>query len=404
MPRKKDLINYPRLIDNEGNLAKKWYVEFSFLDPVSHNKLRYRIYDGLNTGTVEERRTFATQLISYYNKFLTSGDYLREEVNYHPLRETELFRPECQMWIEASEKCRVSKCIEDYKTYIAPSVRKSTFRTYVGELEDFRDYVLEKLDNRPLRDIEREDIIPFFIELASEGGKNLCKETIKRYIGRVYSFFDWCIDYKRVDKDFRNPVYKIPNYGKIVDCAPALIEEDERLALKNAIYPRQPYLWLACELMYYCALRPGTEIRLLKVGDVDRRNRVVTVIAEHAKNKKTQNVDVPQPVIDLMEHLGVFNYDPDAYIFTKAGFPGHIPVSIHYFTKRYNMYRDQLGISKNRTFYSWKHAGAISCSDNGMNIYDLKDHLRHASIATTEEYLKRRRPKKHEAEKYIARI
>ena len=60
---------------------------------------------------------------------------------------------------------------------------------------------------------------------------------------------------------------------------------------------------------------------------------------------------------------------------------------------RFNLYREELGISKDKKFYSWKHSGALSAIENGASIYEVKDQLRHKSIMTTEEYLKKRVPK-----------
>lgn len=86
---------------------------------------------------------------------------------------------------------------------------------------------------------------------------------------------------------------------------------------------------------------------------------------------------------------------------SRLGVPGLHPLGKNTMRNRFNEYRDALGISKKKKFYSWKHTGAISRYDNGMPIYELKDHLRHSSIATTEEYLKKHVPKTDNADKYI---
>lgn len=402
--RTKQLISYPHLNDCKGDLSKRWYVEYAFRLPGDPQEHRYRMYDGLCSGDEQSRRASAQRLINYYTDYLKSGRYLLQQDSLDPVLPHETFRPEVERYNKQDRQLHVSTMMDDYLDYIRPSLRYSSYRTFRGCLLEFQRFVEQELDDMPIYNITRTHVIPFFTGLAASEGKNLCRKTIKRYIGNVQRFFEYCIDTwleSGLYPDFRNPIWKIPNNGKIVDCSPALIETNERELLKQAILPRQPYLWLACELEYYCALRPGHEIRLLRVGDVDRVHKVITVQATVAKNKRTEKVDVPSPVLELMEKLNVFQYDRNLYIFTKNGFPGEKPLAEHYLARRYSMFRDSLGIPADRHFYSWKHTGAVSAADNGMSIYDLKDHLRHKSIATTEQYLRKKRPKKSVAEQFI---
>lgn len=401
MSRTKNLISFPRFNTYGCNPTKKWYVEYAYRTPDSDQEHRHRVYTGLCDGTIEERLKRGEELVASLTHWLKSGEYLRQEGCLRALKENETNRPEGALYAKALRVSKIDYWLKEYLAYIKPGLRISSYRTYKGELLFLKEYIEGELGNPSVFTLTRKDILPFFLRLADD--KGLTRKTISKYQGRVYNLFAY-IDRNSNGQMVKNPVYDIPRLGKIVDCSCVPVDADDRARLRAAIKPRQPFLWLACELEYYCAIRPGHEIRLLKVGDIDRENKTITIRAEIAKNKQTEKVDVPTCVLNLMEELGIFNYAPDLYIFTRYGYPGTQPLGISTLRARYNQYRKELGISERKTFYSWKHAGAISAARNGMPIIDLRDHMRHKSVATTEAYLRKYVPKKGVVEKYIDEI
>ena len=79
MARTKSLICYPRLNDAKGNVSKRWYVEYAFRLPEDPEKVyRYRTYDGLCSGTAEDRYAHARDIIEERTQWLKSGAYLTE--------------------------------------------------------------------------------------------------------------------------------------------------------------------------------------------------------------------------------------------------------------------------------------------------------------------------------------
>lgn len=387
--RTKNLITFPRYNRRGGDLTKKWYVEFAFVDPKGEQQ-RYRVYQGLCKGTADERDAIGQKLIDYYTSYLKSGEYLRVEPNLNPLKEKETFRPENQRWMDARNEIRASVLVERFLKHIKPTVRKKTYQDYKCKLSMFVEYVEGNMLDMPVPSINRTAIFPFFEMLASDRG--LCRQTISKYMQIVRIFFNWCEDVG-VREYETNPVKRIPKMGKVVDCSPGVFGKDDRERLRDAIKPREPFLWLACEILYYCAIRPGTELRLLKVGDIDFHKKAICVRAELAKNKMTEQVLFPYELLQHMLSLNIQQYDKDLYLFGKYGVPSRSPMGKNTMRNRFNLYREELGISKDKKFYSWKHSGALSAIENGASIYEVKDQLRHKSIMTTEEYLKKRVPK-----------
>lgn len=388
--RTKNLISYPRYNRQNGDLTKRWYVEFSYRLPSDEDLHRYRVYTGLCSGTVEERDTIGNYLLEYYNDYLKSGAYLNQKPNLNPLKQSETHRPEQQRWMREKESIMIDALIPRYLDYVKPNIRKKTHQDYSTKLNIFRDFVNKNIAGTTVPMIQRKMIIPFFEQLATQNG--LCRRTIEKYMQAVRSFFTWCEDVG-VREDNTNPVTRVPKFGNVIDCSPGVFDLDERKRLKNAIKDKEPFLWLACEMLYYCAIRPGTEMRLMKIGDIDFATKNICVRAELAKNKTTEYVGIPNVLLQYMFDLHLNMFDKDLYVFGRYGAPSSIPMGKNTMRNRFNSYRELLKISPDKKFYSWKHSGAISAAQNGATVFELKDQLRHKSVVTTEEYLRKRQPK-----------
>lgn len=387
--RTKNLISFPRYNRRGGDLTKKWYVEFAFIAPDGEQQ-RYRVYSGLGKGNADERDAIAQQLVEYYTEYLKSGEYLKTAPNLNPLKEKETYRPENKRWSEARNELLADTLVKRFLRAVEPTLRKGTMKDYKGKMFLFVEYIKENQHNAPIPIINRSMIFPFFEYLAAE--RKLSRQTIEKYMQIVRIFFNWCEDVGIRDYD-TNPVKRIPKMGRVVDCSPEVFSKSDRERLRDAIKPKEPWLWLACEMLYYCAIRPGTEMRLMRVGDIDLKRKTICIRAELAKNKTTEVVTFPDELRDHMLSLNLDQYDKSLYLFGKYGSPAIMPMGKNTMRNRFNLYRDALNIGADKKFYSWKHTGAISAIENGASIYDVKDQLRHKSIMTTEEYLKKRIPK-----------
>jgi integrase len=241
---------------------------------------------------------------------------------------------------------------------------------------------MEYLD---LKYFDRKTVIAFVTYLADT--HKYSKVTIKKYIQVLRWYFDFEVDRKTIAE---NPVKRIPNIGRVVDDAAVPFTDKERKTLKDCIKPACPQLWLACELMFYCAIRPGTEIRLMQVGDIDIARKQIRVPATTAKNNTTEFVDIPDIMINSLNEWNLSVYPSDFYLLGKSGKPDRNHWGKNHFRFEFNKYRKLCAIPDNRKFYSWKHTGAITIIQNGAKPYDLMEHLRHKNFATTEKYIKKR--------------
>ena len=385
--RTKQLISYARLCDCGGDTTKNWYIGYSFRLPDDPQVYRYKVYTGLCTGTAEQRRRKAYRLIRKINDYLKSGEYLQHDTSYSPVSDREDYKEEAKRVHAIEAGNRVSSLMERYLRDLKPRLRPKSYLTYKSKLDCFANYVRQDLRDISLIRIERKDILPFFSMLS--GDKGITQAGIKSYIAAIHRFFDWMEDMEIRQMD-SNPVKKIPNYGRVVDQAPEPFTEDEAYKLRQAIEPADPYLWLLCELQYYCCFRPGTELRLLRVGDICAADHTITIRAEYTKQKQTVRVQIPDIVYKDIERLHILDHPADYYVFTADGTPGRDPIGYNTMRVHFNYYRDRLGISKQKTLYSWKHTGAISAYQNGANVSEIQDLLHHNWIGSTEHYIKKR--------------
>ena len=92
------------------------------------------------------------------------------------------------------------------------------------------------------------------------------------------------------------------------------IQEDDLKILVPYIKEDYPQLYLACMIEYYCFIRPGRELRLLKIGDIDIQDGLITIRQENAKNKLKQVVTMPQQLINICIEFGLDKADKNLFI------------------------------------------------------------------------------------------
>lgn len=396
MPRNQVIVKFPTLNNKGGDLNKKWYVEYYYRVPGEVEPRKRRISEGLCKGSAEERYANAKRIIETVTGWLKDPKLFTE----HPdekvkiLRDERTTSPEADRYNEYENAIKIENLTSDYLLFIKDAVAQKTYETYKSKLRYFATWIKESGNN--VLQITQQDILPFFRWLSDT--RQLTKRSIGKYKQILHSFYDWLIKRNLV---WDNPINDIPNYGRIIDCAPSVIDKPDIERLKSVIQKQDPYLWLACEIQYYCAIRPGQELRLLKVGDIHIDSLTITIRQENAKNRHKETVPITQHLADSIKKMGIMNYDKSMYVFGAYNIPSNKPVGKNTLRNRFNKFRDDLGIDKSVKFYSWKHTGAISMVNNGVSVWELQHHMRHSSITTTEEYIRQRAGQSRKAKEYI---
>lgn len=387
MGRKQTLIIYPHLNDCKGDITKAWYIEYKYRVPGEPDIIKERIYKDINVGTAEMRYEVANKIITEKRKWLDAGEHLIGKEKERVFVDELMYNNAARLY--GKMKKEIPTIRQNISAYLSMIKQQKTFVTYSNILTKLRTFTawLEKNNlNVSVNNITRQHMIQFLTYLSVE--LKLSRTTIKDYRQAISNYFDYEIDNEVI---LNNPVTRMPTLGAVVDCAAVPFTNDEKTKMKDLIKPADPQLWLACQIQYYCALRPGVELRLMKIKWIDFDKGQIRVPGTEAKNNQTEIVDVPDVLLSEMKNIYQLNrYDGDLYVFGNENKPGEIPYGKNTLRNRFNRYRDKLNISHDKVFYSWKHTGAIDLIENGLQPYFLQEHLRHKNFDTTENYLRKR--------------
>jgi len=388
MARRRKEIVWPHLNNVGKDLNKLWYVEYSLRNPITGEMERFRHHEGFKElKTIKERMVYAQKLIEDYTKrikFVEIG--FSEVVEYNDLLSY-------NGYVSFSRRKKTTPgsaqmYLSEFLEYKESEITKKTLQTYRSKLRIFDSFLEnKKLHNKPVSSISNDMIIEFLKAIYKE--KELSHKSVEKYQQILYTFFQYLIKIKQLK--IENPVLNIPRIGIIKDESSEAIPLDIRMKLKTIIEQEDPQLWMAICFIYYTAIRPGTELRLMKLNQINYSSRTIVVKNFLAKNGRTETVDIPDPLYDLIVNVWKLQkYDQNLYIFGKNNLPGNIPLGKNAMRIRFNVFRDQLNLSKYIHYYSWKHSGAQELADAGANPYELQRHLRHRDLATTESYLRKR--------------
>lgn len=241
--------------------------------------------------------------------------------------------------------------------------RKKSFQTYVSKVDMFRVWVAG-------RDVTNELMREFF------------RDLLERKHRQTYN--DYRAIFKRILKGLGELELLDGVEHVSATSTPAKYFQTSQIArLKKHLVEKDPDLWLACQFLYYCFIRPG-ELRLLKIGDIYFDENKICLRSEISKNKKQQFVTIP---VGFRESVAALAYRaPEEYVFYKSDCTK--PVPINYFITKFRVVLKQLGFGLEYKFYSWKHTGAVACVRAGASLKELQIQLRHHSLEEVDKYIR----------------
>ena len=264
------------------------------------------------------------------------------------------------------------------------SLQHRSYLAYPGRLEIFSKWLKEnKLDTISLRKLTNKNIAAFF-NWVSES-RDLDKATVEKYVVAIKSLYKYSQKIGEV-KDIPFDLVVLPIKKR--DCSPKYIPADKQYYILKDIYENDFQLFIACLLQYFCALRPGKELRLIKIRDINFEESIIHIQKLNAKTKKERYITMPDELSVYLKNYGVEKADSNLYLFGKKHKIGDKPVSVNNLRERFNVFRNKHGISKEIKFYSWKHTGGTDLIHMKLlSIIQLQNHFGHGRISSTEKYI-----------------
>jgi integrase len=394
--RRKKILILPKLCNRNGDLSKQWYVEVSQRNPNNGKMIRRRFEKIDNTNIndftdANSRNKIAEKLIADLNRKLGNGWTIFSDVSEAVYED--------QLQYSAVAKFYKKKILsnKNYSYWTSLYIKqvlnkrtlsKDTLDTYKSRYRVFGNWLyMQDLAAYDISAVSNEVVKNFFSYIKDE--RKMCGHTYESYRYLLYVLFQFIIKNGGISD---NPLYDIPENWRTGDNTAELIFESDLTLLMKEIDDCDPQVGLACRFEYFCGMRPGYEIRLLKVGDIDfiKNRSKVTVTAENAKTGRLRKVVLPNVFLDYLINVWHLDtYDSDLYVLGRHGKPGTLPFGKNTLRDRFNRIKKRLGLPKNYKFYSLKCTGAVNLARNGVPIIEIRNHLGHTRLETTEIYLKR---------------
>lgn len=336
---------YPKSKD----LSKPWFVEYT--NPNGGRPLKKYVPD---IPLLADRQAAADKII----------DQLQQE-----LKPYTLVNGSVPKWLEEAVEIRCQgkrrKTVEGYE---------SKLRRF---LEWYRENGVQQLN---------EQSGAAYLRWLSKKHKVVHSTTLNRYRQQTKSFFDDLIE---AGLTSINP-FKSTKRLRESQSTKTWFREDLQLKLLDLISQRDMQLYLACLVQFYCFIRPGEELRNLRISDIMDQNmklRKFRIECTHAKVGMFRFVPIPEDLWSLLESY-IAGYPSHYYLFGHGRYPSAKQIGIHSLYDRHLWYMQYFDLPKGYTFYSWKNTGAVMMYRNGVKMKYISLLMGHTDMEITDRYFK----------------
>ena len=261
--------------------------------------------------------------------------------------------------------------------------RSETYTSYTSYLRNLKKYNEElKTSIQYIYQFDRQYIIDFLEHVYVD--RNNSAQTRDNYLGWLKTFSDFLIQRGYVKE---KPTEGIESFSKWTKKKEReYLPEDILEKVKTKIAATNKFFLLAAYVLFYCFIRPK-EMSMLKIHDINLKNRTIIIKSEQSKNRKTAAITLPVKIIHLMVELQIFENPSDYYLFSKKLKPGKDYQSEKQFRDFWSHHvRKPLKLPDKYKFYSLKDTGVTMMLRANTDILSVRDQARHSSILITDTY------------------
>jgi len=374
-------VRLPYLVSS----ASGSFVEYRCFCHATNKLERFRIYKGFTKLAGVQLQDHAKKLIAYYSKKLQAGWRPWDDENVIYQDEIEYNAVAKGFGNKKNDSNHLRRWISDFLNFKKSEVAKKTFQDYTSKLRQFTLWLEKnKYDDLLIADITNDIIIKFFNYLIQT--RQLDKATVKKYRQVLYAMFAY-FQTKKLIKEL--PMNNLPKAIKRKDVAARPFFDKHIKKYLECVSKEDPQLFLASMFQFFLLCRPGQELRLLKIQDVDIQRQTVYINTVSAKKSESRRIAMPNALVEICEACNLLKAPGHFYLFTKEGVPGEIPVGKNYFNNHFRAFRIKLGLPDTYKFYSFKHTGAGKLMESGATLAELMNQLGHTRFESTIHYVRR---------------
>jgi len=357
-----------RLVDCDGDISKRWYIEFYAWDVQQDKLLRKRFYEINNLDTIKDRRAYARRIIGEINELLKDG--------YH----FDLNKVPEEIVTEEKRGYSLNEAVDHALEIKKPSIRSTSYPSYKSSVELFKFWTAKnRISQLDVVLFDKLRAVYFDDYLAVQCG--FAAKTINGHISYLKSLFQLLVDREILAS---NPFRSIKKHKESASRKNLAFSPEQIVKMKDILEEKDPLLWLFIQFIYYCYLRPN-EIRQLKHSYIQLGEKQIFIPAHISKNGKDGYVTIPDTFYQELMQSKEFGLGQE-YVFQSKR--SKSPVSKNMMGTRFHNLVKGLNLSQDYTLYSWKHSGVVAAYNAGVDIKTIQRQCRHHSLELTDIYLK----------------
>lgn len=347
--------------------GKDWYVGFYAYDPILRKMRRKRIKIN-HIEKIGERRRYADSLIKRLHSNLEDG--------WTPW----VYESNSRSHRSFTEACNHYR-LNITELYNDGILRKDTYRSYVSQLKNIEGW--NQVQEKPIDSIHQLDksfIVSFLDHIYIE--KKNSAQTRNNYLTFIRIFCSFLVEYQYLEKKPSDDITSLSK--KKLKKKRSVITEEDLSRLYNYLEKENKHYLLACNILYYCFVRPK-EMSYIKISDISIERQTLYIPSNTSKNRSDGIVTLPSKLIKLMEELHIFEYPNGYYLFSNNFTPGLTQRASKQFTDYWLKIRKALKFPTNYQFYSLKDSGITNMLKT-QDIVTVRDQARHSDMLITDKY------------------
>lgn len=332
---------------------------------------RFRVKEDLNRRKGEEREEYAYLMRDSLEQSLRMG--------YNPFTEAvEIVASES---LEEKKELGATDAILLFlETWNKRGLEPASMVKYQRTATRLIEWLNKKrIPHRDIQEITQENIEQFLNDLKKE------KKFSNREYNNTYDFtrtiFNFLLKKKYISES--------PCAGIDKMKAPSVKHryfDEKNLNIITRAMETDPYLYFACQTVYYLCIRSEKELMNLKVGNILwSQNKI---LAEITKGKSERYIPMDANIKELFLKNKIDQFPSDYYVFSIEGEPSLKPFGKGFFSKRFRKIRDAVGLDKNFTIYGFKHSRVIHLKQDGASDSDIMSLTGHKDFAAYAKYLR----------------
>jgi len=366
----------------KGTWRISWYNNHPATDKLERIQ---KTFDINRIKDLSERKRVAKNYVSVINEALKNG------YNYFVHTEGIAAAAQEEITVQATIATIETMIREMLPVRLLNCNKKRSVQTYSSYTTVFCDWLqVANYSNMPACDFRHSHWVEFMQYKQSQGHGN---KNINDYISYFKTTFADAVPMGYIKA---NPIERIKYLEVGESTLFAEITPDELKRISAELLARHPKYYIYTRFTADGFVRPK-HIAFIKASDIDYSRNIIKTYGDSAKNSRINEKELLPGLKQLLIDQGYHTLPGDWYLFGKGFEPSAKPYP-SLSTRSAEIWKslviDGLGIDKK--MYALKHtSGTFYINENEhADIFWLQKQMEHATLAQTEEYIRKRKIKK----------